>query len=409
MTRAKVTMTRLNGRLGRKATNLDGVIGIITTGVATGSLTLGVIYPLTGIKDLEDLGVTAAYDTTNTTLIHHHISRLFFRNPSAEVHLMVLAQSVTLANMVDIANVNNAKKLLKDKNGRIKLLGVIRNPAAAYTPTLTTGLDADVITAVEKAKALVDEEAAEFRFVHVVVEGRSFNGTAGSALDLRTKTAPGVSVVIGADKDISAGNVLFNGYAAVGDFLGILSKCAVSQNPGEVIDEFNVYDQANGYFTNVALSSNLALESYSDASLTTLDTKGYIFFDRIAGLSGAWANDSHTCEVISSDYAYIENNRTINKMIELARFAILPKVKARLTVDDTTGVLVDGERSNLEDICEHALEAMKTDGDLSGGIQAYINPDINLLGGDTLDVELTAIPKAIGRAITVYVGFNNPF
>ncbi|MBI1228215.1 MAG: hypothetical protein GC192_23480 [Bacteroidetes bacterium] len=410
MARNNISITRKSGQLGRKATNLDGVIGFIGNGVAVASkLTLGVIYKCYSIDDVEALGLDATYDSDNTVLLYHHLQRLYHWNPSAEVHLMVLAQTATMADMVDIANTSNAKKLSKDSGGRVKMLCVNRNPASGYTPTLATGLDADVIAAITKAQALVEEEASENREISVFLEGRSFNGTAASALDLRTKDAEGVSVVIAADNDISGGDALYNGYAAIGDFAGMISKAAVSRTCCEPVEEFNLLDEAKGYWQNVGLSSNAKLSTFADSSLTTLDDKGFIFADPVPDLTGAWFNDTHTCVLATSDYAFIENNRTINKMIRLARKAILPYVKGRLQVDPDTGYLDPHQKSSLEDMVADSLEVMKTDGDLSGDVDCYINEQVNLLAGDTLVVEITGVPVAIGRSISLKVGFNNPF
>jgi len=410
MSRNNITTERLTGQLGRKAPNLDGVCGFIGTGVAVATkLDLGAIYKLYSIEDAAALGLDAAYDTTNNVLLFHHLERLYTGNPTAEVHLMVLAQTATIADMVDIANVNNAKKLSKDSAGRVKMIFVNRNPATGYTPTLTTGLDADVVAAIPKAQALVEEEAGEHRNISIVLEGRSFNGTAAAALDLRTLDAEGVSVVIAADPDISDNHALYAGYAAIGDFAGMITKAAVSQNCAEPIDEFNVVNAAKGHYATIGLSSNLGLNTYTNTSLNTLDTKGYIFVEGVPDLTGAWFNDTHTAVAVTVDYAYIENNRTIDKILRLSRAAIMPNLKGRLSVDEETGYLDPHQKSNLEDIVKAALEIMLTDGDVSGGIDCYINEKVNLLSGGTLVFEVSAVPKAIGRLITLKVGFNNPF
>lgn len=412
MARSKVSTRRLAGGLGRRLPNSDGIIGVVTTGVAvTSGLQLGTIYQLNGIADLEALLVDAAYDEDNSVLIHYQISEIFRINPSAEVHLLVLAQTVTLEDMVDVANTTYGKKLSKDLNGKIKLMGVIRNPASGYTPTLATGLDDDVIAAIPKAQALIDEEAAQFRYLHIVLEGRSYNGAASSALNLRAITnveAPGVSVPIFADNDVSGADALYAGHAAVGTMLGLLSKAAVSQDCAELIEDFNIVDVAAGKFVNVGLSSGAKVGTLTDASLTTLDTKGYIFAEPVPGIAGIYLNDSHCCIGVDDDYAYIENNRTINKAIDLARIALLPVVKGRLTANEETGLLSDSSRGSLEDIAKDAIDPMKTDGDISGGIDAWVDPTTDVLGGDDIEVQLTFIPRPIGRVIKVAVGFSNP-
>jgi hypothetical protein len=407
MTRSAINVTRLTGRLGRRPQNLDGIIGIVTNGVATANLDLGTVYVLNSLADLEALLVTPAYDTTNKVLVHHHVLRIYARNPSAEVHLMVLAKTVTMTQMCDKAN-NNAKKLSKDSNGRVKLIGIIRNPASDYVSVLDDGLDADVWAAIPKAQELKAEEAAAGRELSFFLEGREYNGSAASAGDLRAQSSPGVSVVIAADNDISLLESEYETYAAVGDVIGLASKAAVSQNIGELTGEFNLEDRARGFFLNPGLSNGELIKNTTDATLTTLDTKGYIFAETPASFSGVYINDTHVCDVISSDYFSIEANRTIDKMIRLVRIALLPRVKNRFLVDEETGALEATTKASLEDTANQALEVMVTDGDLSGGVETFI-PDVNLLGGDPIEIEITAIPVAIGRQIVVRVGFNNPF
>lgn len=410
MARTNISTTVLTGQLGRRQPNTDGVIGFVGTGIAVASkLDLGDVNIVKSIEDVEALGINAAYDTANDVLLFHHLQRLFHWNPSAEVHLMVLAQTVTMTEICDLANTSYAKKLLQEAEGRVKLLFVNRNPASGYTPTLVTGLDGDVVTAIDKAQALIEEEAAQHREVSIFLEGRSFNGTAAAALDLRTKDAEGVSVIIAADNDISNVGTLSAGYAAIGDFAGMISKAAVSQTCCEPTADFNLQDASKGYFTKAGLSNNALIKSQSTSTLDTLDSKGYIFAEGVPELTGTWFNDTHTATLSSSDFAFIENVRSVNKMKQLARGAVMPKVKKRLNVDEETGYLDPHEKSNMEDTVEAALEPMKIDGDLSGGIDCYINGDVNLLGGADLDIEVTAVPKAIGRSINLKVGLKNPF
>lgn len=408
MARSKVVVTRLQGRLGRRAANTDSVSGFVTNGVAVvGGLQLGTVYILRSLADLEALGVDAQYDDDNNTLLHHHVQRWYARNPQSEIHLMVLAKTVTLTQMLDKTN-NYAALISKNAKGRVKLIAAARNPADDYTATLEDGLDDDVLGAIAKAQELKVFEDSKGREVSFVIEGREYNGTVGNATDLRTLEAPGVSIVIAADNDVSKLKAIYDHYAAVGDFMGMLTKAAVSQNPGELIPDFNLEDVARGYFINPGLSSGLKISSYSDADLDTLDEKGYIFGETPDSFDGVFFNDSHCCVAINSDYAFIENNRTIDKMKRLARVAVLPRVKSRFLVDEATGELDPNAKANLEDTATEALEVMRTDGDLSGGIEAYI-PPINLLGGDPIEMEITGIPIAIGREIKVKVGFSNPF
>lgn len=412
MGQSKITIIKRNGALGRRTPSTDSVCALVTTGIAvvgTGKLALNTAYPLRSTRDLVALGVDAAYDTTNKVLVYHHVERFFYRNPDATLYLLVAAQANALADLVDVTK-DFAKKLLREQNGKIKFVGVSRNPATGYEPVLLTGLDTDVLNAVPKAQALYNSEFDVFRYASFLIEGRSFNGTAAAAKDLRTLAAPNVSITIAADPAISAKDALYAGYAAVGDVLGIISKAAVSQDIGEFTPAFNLSDAGRDIFVTAGLSSGLSLNSYADADLDTLNDKGYIFPTMQPGIDGFYLSDSHTASVLlNNDYAYIENNRTIEKAITLIRQAILPRVKSRLKVDPDTGYLQDEDRKAIESIGIKSLSGMETDGDISGGIDCYVDPEQDVLATSAFTVEATFIPVSIGRQITIAIGFSNPF
>lgn len=407
MGRSKLTVEISDGNLGRRQPNADMVSALVMNGVATVDYVIGDIVELRSVKDAEYIGLDAAYDTTNKVLVFHHISRFFLRNPSGILHIMLVAQDVTLTQMVDVQN-NYVAKVLRENAGAIVQWAVARNPDATYVPTLVSGLDGDVITAIDKAQELIDFEFDRFRYSDCFIEGRSLNGTAVAALDLRTKNAPGVSVVVGADRAISESDTLFNGYAAVGDVLGLTSVAAVSQNIGELSPEFNLTNEANKAFITAGLSSNIGLSDYSETDLDALHDKGYIFADTNPGEVGFWLNDSHTCTALTSDYAYKENNRTIKKAIKEARRVLQPRIKRRIYVNSETGKIAATDAKDIETMTKGAIKPMLNDGDISGGIDAYVDPDQNILETSRLELELTFVPVAIGRQIKLLIGFKNP-
>lgn len=408
MARGGITVKLLNGGLGRRQPTDDSVFGFVTNGIAVaGKLVLGTTYQLKGTRDANLLGLDNAYDSTNKILVYHHIERYFLRNPNGEINLLLAPQTASMTDMVDKTKAY-AQKLLKDAAGRIKVLFVALNPIPTYVGTMLNGLDADVLTAVPKAQDLHTSEFAKFRYVDIILEGRSFNGTATAAKDLRTLQSPNVSVVIAQDPAVAALQTIYSGYAAVGDFCGHLSAIAVSQNVGEQIPEFDMTSPGDNVFLTANLSSALPVNSYVDEDLDTLHDKGFIFLAPVPGIPGLYWNDSHTCTVISDDYAYIERNRTINKAIRLVRAALLPKVKARVKVDPGTGKLLPEERKALENTASSALDTMGNDGDISGGVDAYIDPAQNVLSTDEIITEITFVPVAIGRKITLSIGFKNP-
>jgi hypothetical protein len=51
---------------------------------------------------------------------------------------------------------------------------------------------------------------------------------------------------------------------------------------------------------------------------------------------------------------------------------------------------------------------MVADGDISGGVDAYVDPAQDVLSTSKIEVLLTFVPVAINRKITLKIGFDNP-
>jgi len=410
MGRPGLSVERLNGGLGRRQATNDMITAVVMNAIAGADMVLGEIYTFISIEEAEAIGITAEYDQTNSVLVWHRLNRLFKRNPSITIYFMPVAQTVTLTQMADKDN-NYLAKILRDKKDAV-LAMIALNPDEDYEPTIVTGLDEDSVNAMYKLQELYGFEASRLRYPDFFLEGRSFSGTAAAVLNLREleNQCPDVSMVIMADNDVSVSNALFSKYAAVEDFVGMISKAAVSQNAGEITPIFNLTDKNEGFFQNAGLSSGTHINSFSEAALDVLNDKGYIFstFDAEAEVPGYYIVDTHTCSKSDSDYAFVENNRTIKKAIRLARKKLAPRVKARLYVDETTGQLRPEIVKDLEVLGREALRPMLADGDISGGIDSYVDPAQNLLATSEFDYILTFIPVAIGRRINLKIGFKNP-
>lgn len=410
MSRPGLSVKRLKGGLGRRSTTNDMTTAVVMNAIAGDEIVLGDIYTFITIEEVEALGITPAYDDTNSVLVWHRLNRLFKRNPSITIHFMPVAQTVTLEQMADKEN-NYLAKVLRDKKDTV-LAMIALNPETDYVPTIVTGLDEDSVLAMYKLQELYAFEETRYRYPDLFVEGRAFSGTASAVLDLRNlvNECADVSMVIMADNDVSVAKAIYNKYASVEDFVGMVSKAAVSQNAGEINPIFNLTDVNEGFFQNAGLSSGMHINTFSETALDLLDTKGYVFatYDSEAEVPGYYTVDTHTCSKIDSDYANVENNRSIKKAIRLARKKLAPRVKARLYVDETSGTLKPEIVKDLEVLGREALRPMLASGDISGGIDSYVDPAQNLLATSEFDYLLTFIPVAIGRKINLKIGFKNP-
>jgi len=403
-----VTYLRRNGNVGRGALNADGISGYVMNGGATApsGLAFGAIAIVYTLADVEALGITAAYDTTNNVMCHHHFQRHFFRNPRVETHIMLVAQSITLTQMADKAN-SYAKLLLQSGNGKIKLLGLIRNPASGYTATILNGMDADSYNAMAKAQQLIEDEFAALRLCPCAfVEIRSLSGTASTVYDMTTLTARNVTPVILQDPDAAAVNALFAGYAAVGDVVGLASKAAISQNIGETSDAFQLQSAANGYYIKCGTSSG---QNVTIADLVTLMAKGYCFGQAVVDFDGFYLNDFPTAIPLTDDYCYGYLNRVSFKALQVVRQRILPLVRNGKLQTTPAGLLTDAFRGYLEEVATDELQnKLEATGDATPeSSNTYIDPTINVRtsnGAFTIQIGFTEI--TLGKQITLSVGLN---
>ena len=405
-----VKIVKLPG-LGRKQPSEDNISGLIAGGIATIATTttaayaLGTVITLNSPRDAEGYGINADYDTTNKILVYHHISRFFKRNPDATLYMMLVAQTMNMATMCDKTNADGLVKLLRSPipNGKIRQAGVVLNPdMSTYTPTLTNGLDADVIAAITEAQGLADEEFAKHRPVDIMIEGRQFNGTVANAKDLRTLASPQVTCVIAADNDISTITISaaqpFLHYAAVGDALGCVSFAKVNENIGWV-DKFPLTDLTDNTMINAGLSSGTHISNYQDDE-GVLHDKGYIFAKYHTGATSAYWNSDPTCTVITDDEAYLENSRTMNKAARLVRQALLGSLNSPVPLTEA-GTMEPAIIGSLEQKGEVVLDDnMRKNGEISQ-FSVFIDPTHNFIqDGEQFDVIFKIVPVGVARGIT---------
>ncbi|MCB2379800.1 DUF2586 domain-containing protein [Hymenobacter sp. BT635] len=393
---ADVLLKKGRGGLGRQRPTEDGICGLVTQGIAVdGGLELGTVYELRSLRQLEALGVDADYDTTNSADLHYHVSEFFRMSQGGVLYLLVVARTVTMAQMAD-KTLTHAKRLLVEADGKIKQLAICLDSAAGYTPTsIVNGLDADVVAALPLAQGLAAQEFIEHRPVLVLLGGHGLATNLAGVLDLRAQNAENVCVVIGTD------HVTKPGVPAVGTLLGTLSFAQVHEDIGW-LDKFNL--ASDGRFLKAGLANGDALSTILPADLGALDSKGYLFALKHTGFDGLYWNDSHTCAPLDSDYAYIENTRTLNKVARVVRQSLLPSLKGplRLTAD---GLLQPQVVGDLEAKGKTALDAnMGRAGEFSA-CDVYIDPAQDVLATSRVGVDYSIVPVGVAREIVGTIGF----
>lgn len=414
-----VSNTKLNGGLGRRNPSTDGVMGLVMGGVATANIALGVVKKLIQIEDAEALLLNAAYDSTNGVRVYEHIQQFFEFYPDGTLYILLAPRGTTQAAMCTYANAYVKKLVLDPITDRaIKVVGTVLNPATAYAPVTTNGIDVDVEAAIPLAQALVTSLAAEFVYLDgVVIEGRNVTGTVGDLVDLRASIAPNVSVCIGTDPFIVALHADYAGSASVGTVLGGLAVRKVSENLGSVDiarkpsakkgqPNYSLTNAANGTWLTAALTSGVLFSTLTTAEKQALTDKGYLYVGSYEGYPGLYFNDSGTCVEVANDYAYIESNRVWNKAARYVRTALIPKMNSEVEITDA-GAIASDTISEWVSAANRELDKMLADEEVSS-YTFYIDPDQNVLGGEPIITKLTVVPRGIARAIENELGFTNP-
>jgi secreted trypsin-like serine protease len=272
-------------------------------------------------------------------------------------------------------------------------LGNIRQMAIIYSGATTF---VQTQAAVAKAQSQAALAYNDFMPFEVILEGKGFK--ASLATSLAGLNAENVSVVIAMDVKKAT---IYKNSAAVGLALGAISKSKVSENIAW-IEKFNLTGEG---FAKAGFVGGEEIKTLG--TLSDLNEKRYIFVKTHTGLPGVYFNDSHTCTTGTSDFAYVENNRTINKATRLMRTALLPKLASPVLVD-IDGKLPQSVSKSFEGLCRSALEAMVANQEVSD-FDVYVDPKQNILATSELKVKAEITPIGTARKIMVDLGFKNPF
>jgi hypothetical protein len=394
--------------------NADSISGLLLNGpaVAAGGGVLGVVngtlYTLEKVKDAENLGIDAAYDTTNDVRVYRHITEFYrMAGEGTKLYLIVGTEALTMKQLIT----TYGHQMVAESNGEMRRLAVAWNQPDAYAPTYVDGLEEGILESIPEAQLLHDWTWETDRPLNVFLEGRGITGTVAAMLDLRAIDDNGtiaeytnVSLCIGQDWDYAE---TLTGesqkYADVGTMLGTSASIAVNQNIGEV-ETLDLSDAKRQVWMHAGLSNHVKITAAED-DLSQYDDKGYIFAIAYTGITGFRWNNDHVCAPEIVDVDGFMNEHTIALGLTMAKAArelrkkLLPRVKTVVPVDETTGLLPIGMIKYFEGIGNSAFDEMAGRGEISGG-ETIVDPNSDLLTGDKeLKVSFIAVPTGTIGAI----------
>lgn len=331
--------------------------------------------------------VTAA---TPSVYIHWHyqIAEYFRMQPQGVLYVGVFATPGSYAY-------TELQTLQNFANGTIRQAAIYKD-----TTTTATTLAGDTTTIQGICNALDQTHKPLSVLFSANITGQALSGLT----DLSGLQNKKVSVVISQD-GANAGALLYQqlgkSIPTLGAALGAVSLAAVSQSIAWV-QHFNISNgQENA---TIAFATGDLYSSLAGSLVSTLNAYRYIFLRPFVGLAGSYFNDSHCAITYTSDYAYIENNRTIDKAIRVVYAGVLPYLNGPITLN-ADGTLANTTIAYIEDqLVNPQLDQMVRDGDLSA-YSVTIDPTQNVLSTSTLTVAVKLVSKGVARNIVVNIGY----
>lgn len=385
-----VRFIRENGGLGRTLPGQDHISGLIVYGETAVEKQL-----ILSVDELNDAGILPA---TNPVL-HYHITEFFRVNEGAKLYVQAVASSD--GNFTEVSVLQNFAQ------------GKIRQIAICDFKTAVSGLQ----NALTKLNTIAVDLSNRITPLSVLYSLKLESADMTSLPDLHTMNAERVSVVIGQD-GAGRGNYINQtqkSISCIGAVLGAVSKAKVNESIGWVEKQNLVSVAYDKGLTGGELKAlELDVPAFCDGSkngdytpqqLESLHDKGYIFLIQYPGSAGTYANDSFTATKLDNDYAYIENNRTIDKAIREVNRVLVPKVSGPAYIDPDTGMLEPSGVAALEALCDEPLDEMLRNGEISG-YKVRINPNQRVLQTSKLEVVIKIVPVGTLREIEVKIGLT---
>lgn len=345
------------------------------------------IQECSSIETAEKLGiVNDAEASWETRMLHYHLSEIYRLNPGISLYVG-LYEKPTGENYT----FSEIKNLQNYAGGSLRQVAVWCGHKE---------LSAGDLTALQGIATYLQEYDRPLSIGYAP----KVTAVTGMASNLAGAGKCNVSVIIGqegrglgADLYAEADNTGKASVSGIGVWLGIVSKAAVHQSIASVENFPTGIDLP-------AFGDGTLLRDLDNAIVESLDTSRFLFFVTYDGMADSYFNDSHTMDDATSDYAMIENVRTMDKAVRGIRKALLPKLGGTLYVDAETGQLASYEVEYLTEIANKPLEDMQKAGELSG-LLVEIDPEQDVLSTSELEFVIKQVGVGVLRRIKCKIGF----
>ncbi|MDE3185278.1 MAG: hypothetical protein KGM16_17840 [Bacteroidota bacterium] len=409
MLRPNVKITAMNGGLALIAPAAYGTSAILVASPIAPVAGYGVPFLVKNKKQVSTAFVQAGNEAVITA-----INDGFFAEAPEGTALWILASApaTTMTAMLAFAI---ADLLMNAGGGDIRFLGVVKFPGGAYAPTVTTGFDDEVFTAVTAAQALADRWFGKKQPFRIFIEGFAFDGIAATAKDYKAEV----------DKNVAISPFNINGSTAQATLLALGRRARIEsqQSIGRVkTGSLNIAEAA------VVKIGTTVADDYDTDDLDSLWEKRYITIEPNRTAPGYVFSDDNTLCDPTDDYSQLRNGAVMDNIVRLAFDTYYQEVNDDVDVDEN-GRLSAAVEKALETAVETSIDnairsqlSKKKDG--TADVRCLVNPDpiqyaalyeangisnpnFNLLQTSNVYLFVMAKPKGCLKYLNVYVGFTS--
>lgn len=233
----------------------------------------------------------------------------------------------------------------------------------------------------------------------------AYTGSLSSQANTRALTNGGVSAIIGTSGSGVGRQLQLTQQTNIGEAgicLGTLSLSKVSQSIGEV-GAFNISDGSECEVA--ALFDGTDYQSISQSLANQLHDYGYIYGKKFkGGFPGTYFNFGNCAESPASDYANIEDNRTIDKAIRNTYLSILPLLNSKNLVNPN-GTLAAASIAGYNEKVDAALASMVRDTDLND-YSVQVSTTAVVTSTKTVPITIKLQQTPISEFISITIGFS---
>lgn len=384
-----LNILRQNGNVPKTLPGEDHISGFMAYLPATevpASFKANRVQPLSTIEAAEAEGITADAESWGVRVLHYHLSEIYRLNPAVILYVGIFDKPEAAYTFAEVKTMQNYA------GGKLRQLAVWAGDKA-----LEQG---DDLTTLQGVADNLEANARELVILYAP--------KVATVSSMSDKLAGGnkcrVSVVIGQAGSGTAdelyrdkANASKASVSGLGVVLGLVSRAKVHQSIAWVKE----------FPTGVsvpAFGDGTKLNALDPAVVQKLDTGRYLFFVTQEGQSGSYMNDSHNMDSAISDYAAIENVRTMDKAVRGIRTYLIPELGGNVYVDPATGKLASYTVKHLETVAGHALEDMERAGELSG-YKVEIDPEQDVASTGTVEIVIKNVASPVMRHVKVKIGF----